>query len=335
VRDLAARLPRQLELLGGRGIDPRHRSLRAAIDWSYELLEPSQQLLLRRLGIFAGGFTLEAAEEICCGSGDDLLPSDDAVYLNLAELVAKSLVTFDRERSRYRLLEPIRQFSRQLLETSDEIDIVAERHATWAIRRTRETFGVWIAGDGGAPERFREELDNVHAALDWMRDHDRLSFLRMVATLGVVWFQTDWRRGRATADLALSVADDVSGRLRAGVLLSRGIVEERDDLDASGVWIAEARELYLRERDAFGVAGRPFSWRGRVSRSVATRRAAMPWRQQNAFTSSVSRWARSGPSSIWATTPWTLVNSTRRSHSTSEPMSSRARPVKPRYWGRF
>jgi predicted ATPase/class 3 adenylate cyclase len=254
VRDLAARLPRQLELLAGRGGDPRHRSLRTAIDWSYELLEPAQQVLLRRLGIFAGGFTLEAAEEICCGDPGDVMPSGDAVYLNLAELVAKSLVSFDRNRSRYRLLEPIRQFARRLLETSGEMDAVADRHANWATRRSRETFGAWISGDGAAADRFRDELDNVHAALEWLRQHNERQFLRVVATLGVVWFQTDWRRGRATTDLAVGITADISDRLRAGVLLSRGVVEQRIDLDASRVWLAEARDLYLRIGDAFGAA---------------------------------------------------------------------------------
>ena len=258
VHDLAQRLPRQLDVLATRRGEVRHRTLRSAIDWSYELLEPGQQLLLRRLGIFMGGFTLAAAEEICSEDTEDLLPTSDAVYLNLAELVAKSLVLFDRRRTRYRLLEPVRQFARQLLEGSGELGLIAERQARWALRRSRETLAARLLGEGLAEQRFQDELDNVHAALDWLRENDTATFLRLVAALGYTWFQTDWRRGRAVAEVAVDLAQDAQDRLRAGVLLARGIVEQRDDLTGSGPWLHDARDIYLRIDDRFGTAWSTF-----------------------------------------------------------------------------
>jgi predicted ATPase/DNA-binding SARP family transcriptional activator len=250
--DLAVRLSRQLDLLAARHGEARHRSLRSAIDWSYELLEPSQQVLLRRLGIFVGGFTLDTAEEVC--SFDlDVLATSSAVYLNLAELVAKSVVVFDREQSRYRMLEPIRQFARELLESSGELPRVADQHARWAFRNAFEA-----SSGTSMQQRFEVELDNVHAALGWLCDNEPKRFLRFVSILGYCWCFIDWRRGRAVTEVAVTMATDVSERLRAGVFLTRGIVEQHQDAFGSSLWLNQARDLYLRTDDPVGVAWSTF-----------------------------------------------------------------------------
>jgi predicted ATPase/DNA-binding SARP family transcriptional activator len=250
--DLAARLSRQLDLLAARHGEARHRSLRSAIDWSYGLLEPSQQVLLRRLGIFTGGFTLDAAEEVC--SFDlDVLATNSAVYLNLAELVAKSVVVFDRRASRYRLLEPIRQFARELLESSGELPLVADQHARWAFRNS-----IQASAGTTMQQRFEAELDNVHGALDWLRENDLKQFLRFVSILGFSWAFIDWRRGRAVAEVAVTLAANVSERLRAGVFLTRGIVEQHVDAFGSSLWLNQARDLYLRNDEPLGVAWSTF-----------------------------------------------------------------------------
>jgi predicted ATPase/DNA-binding SARP family transcriptional activator len=255
LRDLAARLPRQLQVLVARDSDARHRTLHNAVDWSYQLLESPQQLLLRRLGIFVGGFTLEAAEQVCSGDASDELPSADAVYLNLSELVAKSLVMFSAEQGRYRMLEPIRQFARRGLEDSPEFAAVAVRHAGWVSHIARATLAAQMAGDSPAGDRFQVELDNAHAALSWLDDSgEHRAFLLLVATLGFTWFQTDWRRGRATANRALDLAGAAPPRLRAAVLLARGMVEQRCDLAGSAVWLREAHSIYREWSDPAGVA---------------------------------------------------------------------------------
>jgi predicted ATPase/DNA-binding SARP family transcriptional activator len=255
LRDLASRLPRQLEVLVARDTDERHRTLRSAVDWSYQLLQPSEQLLLRRLGIFVGGFTLEAAEQVCSGDANDELTGTDAVYLNLSELVAKSLVVFSADQGRYRMLEPIRQFARGGLEDAHEFAPIAARHASWVADIASATLVAQIAGDSPAGDRFQVELDNAHAALGWLDESgDHRAFLRIVATLGFTWFQTDWRRGRATANRAVAVAATASPRLRAAVLLSRGMVEQRCDLSGSSVWLREALSIYRELSDPAGVA---------------------------------------------------------------------------------
>ena len=114
---LAQRLDQRFRLLAGgeRGAVERHATLRAAIDWSYDLLAPAEQLVLTRLAVFAGGCSLEAAESVCSGGGVDEL---DVLDL-LAVLVARSLVVADDALSgerRYRLLETVRQYAEERLD---------------------------------------------------------------------------------------------------------------------------------------------------------------------------------------------------------------------------
>src|SRR5262249_4350337 len=109
---IAARLDQRFALLAGgeRGAIERHATLRAAIDWSYDLLEPAEQLLLARLSVFAGGCTLEAAEAVCSGGA---IASVDMIDV-LSSLVARSLVNADpsdADETSYRLLETIRQYA--------------------------------------------------------------------------------------------------------------------------------------------------------------------------------------------------------------------------------
>src|SRR5262249_3153482 len=122
VAELARRLERSFAVLGAgrRGAVERHHTLRAAIDWSYGLLAGPEQRLLARLAVFAGGATLEAAEGVCGGDGID----PDAVLDLLAALVARSLVVAEEHgpQSRYRLLEPIRQYGEERLEAAGDTE---------------------------------------------------------------------------------------------------------------------------------------------------------------------------------------------------------------------
>ena len=127
--ELAERLDRRFQVLAGgrRGAVERHQTLRAAIDWSYELLSESEQRLLARLAVFAGGCTLDAAESVCGGDGIDR----DLVFESLARLVAGSLVVAEDHGSqtRYRLLETIRQYGEERLGDAGEADALRTRHA--------------------------------------------------------------------------------------------------------------------------------------------------------------------------------------------------------------
>jgi predicted ATPase len=153
-RQILERLDRSLPLLtGGRRDAPeRQRTLRGAIAWSYELLSPDEQAAFRRLGVFAGGWTLDAAEEVA-GAGLDTIQS----------LVDKSLVRFDGER--YSLLETIREFTLELLQEACELDETRQRHFAffYALAEAADTSA---EGDYGRPQILRREQENMRAALD-------------------------------------------------------------------------------------------------------------------------------------------------------------------------
>jgi non-specific serine/threonine protein kinase len=177
---LLARLEPRLLLLtaGARDAPARHRTLGAMLDWSHDLLSDAERALFRRLGVFAGGFTLEAAEAVCAGGDGDenvhgggpggLAPG--AVFDLLCGLVDQSLVVAaEREGdSRYRLLETVREYALDHLERAGEVGAVRRRHLRWYLRLTEE----WHAGFRGPGQRGRlgrlaAELDNLRAALDW------------------------------------------------------------------------------------------------------------------------------------------------------------------------
>jgi predicted ATPase/DNA-binding SARP family transcriptional activator len=168
LEQLAVRLDDCFRLLtgGSRTALSRQQTLRAALDWSYDLLTEREQALLRRLAVFAGGFTLEAAEAICVG-GD--LAADDVFDL-LSRLVAKSLVVPEQQGAlaRYRLLETVRQYSAAKLRDTDEEVSVRGRHLDWylALARRAEPHLMgpqqkqWLSA-------LQQERDNLRVALEW------------------------------------------------------------------------------------------------------------------------------------------------------------------------
>ena len=131
VEEISERLDQSFGLLtsGGRTVMPRHRTLRATMDWSYELLTGEEQTLFLRLSVFAGGFTLEAAESICAG---EEIERDEVLEL-LSHLVDKSLVTAQQKggETRYRLLEMVRQYARDKFREAD--DEIKRRHAAYFV----------------------------------------------------------------------------------------------------------------------------------------------------------------------------------------------------------
>jgi predicted ATPase/DNA-binding SARP family transcriptional activator len=169
VEQIAERLDDRFRLLtsGSRTALPRHQTLRALIDWSYDLLTEPERVLLRRLSVFTGGWTLEAAEAVCAGDG---IEEWEALDL-LTSLVDKSLVLYEERggEARYRLLETVRQYARDRLQEAGEAASVRRRHLEWyadlaeqahyPLNRTA-THGEWV-------ERLERELDNLRAALEW------------------------------------------------------------------------------------------------------------------------------------------------------------------------
>jgi predicted ATPase/DNA-binding winged helix-turn-helix (wHTH) protein len=168
IEEVAARLDDRFRLLtsGRRTALPRHQTLRATLDWSYDLLSPCESLILRRLSIFAGSFTLEAASMVAAGA--DITGS--SVVDCVVNLVTKSLVVADVDgpEPRYRLLETTRAYALEKLTDSGERDEIARRHAEYyrhllhraAVESVKRPAAEWLAAYG-------PDIDNVRAALDW------------------------------------------------------------------------------------------------------------------------------------------------------------------------
>lgn len=245
-QQIAERLDDVFALLtsGSRTALPRHRTLRATIDWSFRLLSEPEQLLLRRLAVFAGGFSIEAAEEVCA---DESLASWQVLDV-LARLVDRSLVTVQEHgaTARYRLLETVRQYARErLLEAGDTA--AARRHAEYfAALAEGELRDLERAGSGAPLARLGLDQDNFRAALQWslgLRSDPGLA-VRLVAALWRYWFHANlWCEGggwceamaAAVPERAPSVAwtkaligGGVLAYLARDMALSRARLEEAD-----------------------------------------------------------------------------------------------------------
>jgi predicted ATPase/DNA-binding winged helix-turn-helix (wHTH) protein len=161
IQAVAEHLDNRFELLttGRRTALPRHQTLRATLDWSYDLLPEVERRLLRHLAIFPGGFTLEAAAAVMRDGS-----SAQAIIDGISRLVEKSLVTLERSvsASRWRLLETIRAYALQKLAESGERDEAARRHAEFFRDLFADTRSCAKESTGGA-----EQIDNVRAALEW------------------------------------------------------------------------------------------------------------------------------------------------------------------------
>ena len=166
VEEVYVRLDQRFRLLtgGSRTALPRQQTLRSAIDWSYDLLSGVEQLLLGRLSVFAGGWTLKAAEQVCAGE-----PVDQSEMLDhLTSLADKSLVVADEHdrATRYRLLETVREYARGKLIESGEEDRCQRRHLTYFVALAEEAEPQLMDADQRAwLERLETEHDNLHAAL--------------------------------------------------------------------------------------------------------------------------------------------------------------------------
>ncbi len=207
VEEISERLEESFGLLtsGGRTVLPRQRTLRATIDWSHELLGREEQALFRRLSVFAGGFTLAAAESVC--AGEDL--EREEVLELLSHLVDKSLVLVaERDgEARYRLLETVRQYGGEKLDGAGEETEVGRRHAD---------FYAWLAEEAEPQlkgeqqvawlERLETEHDNLRAALRWLLGRGESEIVaRLGWALWLFWgIRSNFAEGRRLMEQALS-----------------------------------------------------------------------------------------------------------------------------------
>ncbi len=228
VEQIAARLDDRFHLLtlGSRTAQARHQTLQRAVEWSHDLLTPGHQALLRRLSVLAGGFTLEAAEEIGTGPGDD---TGGEVLDLLIGLVNKSLVVSQTTgpRARYGFLETIRHFALDRLAKSGEEVVVRDAHLAWCVALVAEAEGE-LSGPGQKAwfDRLDAEIDNLRGALDWAcRRRQGEAALRLAGALTLYWHVRGYYpEGRRWAEAALAVGADAPPLCRAKALWGLGFM---------------------------------------------------------------------------------------------------------------
>ncbi len=206
---LAARLGDRFGLLtgGGRTALPRYRTLRALVDWSHDLLDEGERVLLRRLAVFAGGWSLEAAEAVCAGDG--LAPGE--ILDLLSGLVAKSLVLAGDhgDEVRYRFLETLREYAAERLRDAGEETTLRERHRDWFLALAERTEpALEFAEEAGWFERLDAERDNLRAVERQAAARgDAETVVRLGAALWQFWMmQADAAAARERVDAILALA---------------------------------------------------------------------------------------------------------------------------------
>jgi predicted ATPase/DNA-binding CsgD family transcriptional regulator len=201
--------------------DPRHKTLRAAIEWSHDLLTPLEQVLLRRLSVFPSGFSLGAIEAICAGEGIEC----NQVLELLSSLVTKSLAvahTLQRGEARYSFLETIREFAQEKIISSGEWQTIKNRHLQYYLKLTEEISEklaghyqqIWLNWLEG-------EYDNIRAALSWSLESNQAEVgLRIAIAIYQFWtIRDDVEEGLVWMERLLALADEsVSPVVRANAL---------------------------------------------------------------------------------------------------------------------
>lgn len=205
---------------GVRDLPERQRALRTAIAWSYDLLSSDERALFRRLGVFAGGCMLDAAEAIC-GQGLPLDPLDGLIALAETNL----LVVGEGDEPRFGMLETIREFALECLTASGEEDAIRAHHAAYYLAMAEKAARL-LFGPGQA-EQFRHldgELDNIRAALRWSGDSGSVkTMLRLATALFYYWYIRGLRgEGRAWLEEGLALLPDEYSPERAAALSAAG-----------------------------------------------------------------------------------------------------------------
>jgi predicted ATPase/class 3 adenylate cyclase len=265
---LADRLDDLLGVLarGRRTAPERQRTLRATLDWSYDLLDEDERVVFRRLGIFAGGFTPDAAEQVVA---DDQIPRAQVIDL-LEQLVERSLLTMvpgAGSGARFRLLEPVRQYAAERLDEVGERNALAQRHLDWVGHFARQAFLEFFVAQRESTVRISEEHPNVCQALEFaIGNRDGVTAAKIIEALGYPWYTTGQPDGRVWCERVLAaVPADAPAVTRAGALVASGMMlDEALQHDAAQSLLLEARDLY---RSANSVRGEAWAltWLGRVA----------------------------------------------------------------------
>lgn len=221
---------------GARDLEDRQQTLRATLDWSYDLLTPQEQRLFARLSVFAGGCRLDAAETVCGGDGISTLEG----IVGLAEQsLLRERDDFDGE-PRFWMLESIRAYARERLVQAGEADTVSAAHVDYFAGFARDAEPHWRDPDeGGWLNRFASEIDNVRAALSYAAENDPAGALKLAIDLCWLWQNGYVREGEERLlelRTAGALADPALGAIAHAVqLILRSDYDFFDDAEAAEV----------------------------------------------------------------------------------------------------
>jgi predicted ATPase/DNA-binding XRE family transcriptional regulator len=277
------RLEQRLPLLtgGARDAPERQQTLRNAIAWSYDLLEPEEQILFRRLAIFAGGATYEAIEAVANADGEL------DVFEGLEQLLEHSLVRQEEgfeDEPRFIMLETIREYGLEQLEANEEEEAVRHGHATFFLSLAeRAEPGLYGPDDATWLARLDAEHDNLRSALGWTQNCEPEIALRLANALKSFWPRRGYlSEGRTWFELVLATGDAPPSLARgrvlnglAGLVAAQGDLKRAQDLHESS--LAMARELgdQLGEIAALNDLGATIAEQGDVDRAAVYLDAAI------------------------------------------------------------
>ena len=283
VEQISERLSDSLGLLtgGGRTLTPRQRTMRGSLDWSHALLAEPERKLFGRLAVFAGGWSLEAAETVC--SADGIERGD--VHSLLGELVDKSLVTVGptaNGATRYRMLEPIRQYAREKLEESGQADEAQGQHVAFFLD-VAEQAEPELAGSQQSHwvKQLEREHDNLRAALSWvLKRREAGQGLRFGAALWRFWLAEGYlSEGRKWLDAILAGGEQ--GPERARALEGMGwLAQYQGDIERAKAAYREMLKL-SRELDDSGNVATALNSLGTLAVSTGDNERAKRYLEEN------------------------------------------------------
>jgi len=258
IDELMARLDDRYAVLtvGSRTALPRQQTLRALVDWSFELCTEPERLLWARLSVFAGGFELESAEQVC---SDDFVPSGQ-VWEVLTQLVDKSVVlaSHDAGGVRYHLTETLREYGRERLHTLGESSALRARHCQWIRQLVSRFEAHWFGADQvGMLMRLRREHPNLREALDYglANPAGTQLGLEMAGALRFYWLISDRvSEGRHWLDQFLSASDDHEPARVKALSAAAYLATMISDFAAADNLLAEARAVAAQLDDMSGLA---------------------------------------------------------------------------------
>ncbi|MEK7724508.1 MAG: NB-ARC domain-containing protein, partial [Acidobacteriota bacterium] len=263
-QEIASRLENSLKLLtgGAKSLSERQRTMRGAIKWSYDLLDEDEQNLFRRLAVFAGGFTVEAAEVFGCRqlaesskeqSLSDYNPIPTEVLDLLSSLIDNNLLISKEKTNgsmRLQLLEVVREFALERLENSGEEEFSRRIHSDFFLALAEEAEPLLHGEDGNEwLEKLETEYDNLRSALAWSLKNDGQTAAKIAAALRFFWLNRSYlSEGLNWSSAALQATENTISKARSDLLLSNGVfLRSQGNLEAARKFyektLTESRQL--------------------------------------------------------------------------------------------